>query len=1051
MPTTDELRVMEAAHWACLLVVDGLPIAWTDSADLAQQADFFGDGRVIRAGLVPPRVELSIVPFEGKMRSHRAAFTILDRRAAEYGAAADYLADLFKAIGNEEPLAETLYPAATAPAGLYDMHVGTEAIGSAGERRRWPFVNGWAVGDHHIGADWEHGQIPTADVSEDPLTFAGRRVALYRVFRDHLTQPAIRTLGWRPWSEAVRRWWGVLTDSGSVDGARWTIEAAGPEALTERPLGTLTQEHGVTLRVPIVLSDDDGNDETRVGVYLRSDASAPNLLGTVREHYGTYLYTEVLSTSHATPSDLAGEVAAIIGNAIAATGTDGEFESVYGQTASMGLDGSVRIRIQDEVPIARRFAVMHLSMHSKVWQALGWAREQGELMGNPLDLEEEFLCLFDDPNELGFPSSPESLASTAMPPGPGYWTFIFSTAGVLIYDTDKSAEWDNQGADRVVFPLYQGGTGVLPANLGTGVVVELAPGDDPHVLHSGQLDRPVASQPGDVTTPYSFGGTPVDRQGVWFLVGPRRLPGQPEEFEDIQPVVASWPEGFAPGSVGPGVQPELLLTKWLDPQQFGIPRASMSETGDWTVLQNSTANLKAIPAFRLGYSAHSYERPERALQRLLYSTGASSGWTGQEGDPGATFDTTPNEPSTFVPATFDGEIADLGLAIPKELIANPLEWAAEFDKLPDGEWRKFRMLIHPGFTTNQLFEGLFAFYGLSWSLHGGRYGVRAMTESFTLEDVEVAITQAQKQVDPDRIGDNRTRQELRVMQPINTFKVENGYDCYDATFRNVMEIRATDRGARYRARGHEYTAKAYGILNTSGFRDRASQIARFYEKRHFLLRDYPVKARRPGMDIWPGTIVSITEPRAVSPDGTYGIETHVGMVTRISDDMGIRGNAPGMRIDVFVQQDSARTPRLCAPSALVQAYDNGTPKLLHVDDNWLSVEDEDWLDANGFLPPSSYSDPAADIDIKCLSYDGYEWIESFTAVCTGVTATAGACRLTLSAAGITGTFYEDMVNVVVPREFDAQSQAWPLALLATIGDEDGEFGVGPTDSSRWHT
>ena len=1061
MPATSVLRELQSAHWACLVVPDGLPLAWTDDAGLAAQVDWFGDGRTIHSGLEPPTRQLSIVPFTGKLRAHRTSFTILDKRAGFYGAAEDYLADLFKAFAEvEEALALTLEPSATAPAALYNSHVGTEAIGAAGQRRRYPFVNGWSIGDHHLGADWEHSEFPTADVTDDPIMFRGRRIALYRVFRDHTTYPDDATLGWRPWSEAEILWWGTMADAGSVEGGRWTIECDGPESLLEKQLGALSG-NGATLHVPITLDNSEDNDETLVGVAFYSIPTGVDAENPADPRYYSWQSwppaPDNLSTTFVDAGDLADEIDAIIAAVAADTtvGTDLDFFGQFEHDVSMRTDGSVRIRVRNNAGTggAARMAVMHLSLHEKVWTALGYAWEQGR-QSNPLDLEDSHRLAFELSSDGGLPKLNDNPADLDFPPGPGYWTGIFATATQDQINTDTPTEaeqnWDNNGQGRIVYPLYDGGATALPQNLGHGLEVGFGWGDaGDGAKHSGQLDRPLASAPDDVSSPYNFGGVlDVTHQGVWLLVGPRRIAGQPDDFEYVVPVIASWREGNIPGTIGPGTDPQLLLTKWLNPQEFGIHSLPMEAfEGGWPILQNDVRQVRAYPIFRLGYTEHSYERPERILQRIMYSTGGSAGWTGYEGDPGATFATTSNEPTTIVPTTFDGEIADLGLAIPKELIANPNSWAAEFDKLPAGHWRRFRMLVQPGFQTSDLFEGLFAFYGLSWSLHGGTYGIRAMTESFTLDDVEVAITQSQKAIDPRRIGDERTRQELRVMQPINDFEIEFGWDPWDESFPEDghKRLRANDRGARYRARGHTYEAKAYGIRNLGGWRTRTTELARFFEKRHFMLRDYPVKNRRPGQDIWPGTIVSITEPRAVSPTGTYGITTHVGMVTRISEDLGKRDGV-AMHIDVLVQQDSAKEPRLCGPSGRVIAYDD-VANTLRLDDNWLGVEDTDWLDANGFVEPG-WSTHGGNIDIKCRSCDGYEWITSFTATVTSVLASSGD-NSTLTISSFSGTFYRDMLNIVVARERANQTAAWANALLAVIGDEDGEYSPG-NPSSEWH-
>lgn len=1035
MPDTTALRAMESAHTAWLLVLEGVG-AWTNSEDLAGVADYFGDGRPLWSGLTAPSWEMGIDVLDARIDDFRTTFEIQDRRDFEGGG---YLASLFRGWDpSEEQLEETL-PAsdvATAVVQVLGRHVGTEHIGPAGQRQRWPHLPGWTIGDQHLGLDVENAELPAATVSEVPLVFRGRRVALFRVYRDVVTYPEDPTQGWRPWDEAVKRWWGTLEDHGTVDGSVWSLSARGPDSYVAGQLGSLSQTEGVPVSLPVQLREN----ERAVAIRLRSwISSGTQAAPDFDHHYGESIdFSEQLAASYTDPQDLAFAVASIVDSYAAAVGADGVFEEQFGQSVRFGLDG-VGIRIGDNLG-PNRYGGLELVMHQRVWEQLGWDPATQDYVDNPAGLPiEELPGSYSLDTALGYPVT--SVTPTA-PPSTGYWVMLFTTAGHLKFSGESSITFDNQGVERFYRPLYTQGAAVIPADLQGGLVVQLDPIGGGQVRHTGQLDRPPAPDPADPDQPFPIGGAvTVDRQGVWMLVGPRATEFGDSE-DEVQFVVASWQESSTfPGTVGPGIDPEIVITRWLDPRRFGVDRVPIPETGrDWAILQNDGENqVRAFPVFRLGVVEHGYsDRAEEVILRVLHTTGASTGWTGYEGDPTATIDTTPNEPVLTV-GTFDAEVRDLGLAIPQQLVAPASEWRAQFARLPDGGYRNFNLIARPGLEVSELFEGLFRFYGLMWSLRGGRYGVTTLLDRFGPEDVDVILTQSSKA--PRRGSVARTQQELRAFQPIDTFEVEYQFDPEAEKFRRKQTIRANDRGARYRADGYTYKAEVRGIRSTNGWLKRRSEIARFWERRHFMLRRWPVLSRIVGEQVWPGSIVQVTEPRGVSQDGTYRIDAQIGIVVRVRED----GSSKSMELDILVQADQSRPFYVMAPSASAYGWDSDTNEIL-VYDNYLGLPTEGWSDAVGFVEPD-WSTVGGDLDVKGLQWDGQQLNEQWTGTVIGVTTTPGAARIQLSTPPV-GGYMRDQPCLVVPREYDNQTAAWALAYFAVIGDADGTFGAGG-NSTPW--
>ncbi|MGH1344328.1 MAG: hypothetical protein ACRBN8_22405 [Nannocystales bacterium] len=1026
MPDTEALRELESADTAFLFVVGGVG-AWTNVPELASQADYFGDGRPVWVGLTPPSYELGIDVLDSRIDDFRMTVELQDQRDIAGGG---YLAALFRAWHeSEEPLDLTVEAGDTnlGNASLFDRHVGTERIGPAGQRAYWSAFPGWSIGDQHLGADYENADLAAALVSEVPIVYRGRRCSLWRVYRDRVTYPNDRSQGWQPWSESVRLWWGELEDGGTVDGSRWSLECRGPDSYLGGQLGTLSRDEGVSVRRPISLTDP----ERRVALFLRSyQASDPS---TNRRTYGGSTdFSEVLPASFDDPSGLISAISTIVSSAASAAGPDGAFNDFDGQRVRFSDDG-VAIRIDNEAGgvLGARVPVLELCMHETVWRSCGYDPVIQHRQVNPAGLPVEGLPWSTDLDQAGdgFPPGSSLWTEPTEPPGPRFFALKFSTAGHMVDDENiQPGSYDNQGTERLYPPLYPGGLSVLPSALNGGTVIRLSPAGGGIVRHTGQLDRPPTDiGPGELV------------QGLLLLEGPRSTAiGEVED--ETQVVVGTWVEGTFPGSIGAGVDADVTLTRWLDPRRFGIDRDSIPESGfDWAIVQNDPENLvRARPIFRLGHSEHGFDdRAEDEILRLMLTTGASTGWSGFEGDPGATLDQTANEPDG--PGSFDAEVRDLGLAIPGQLVAPIADWRSEFAKLPAGAYRRLGMLVTPGVSASEVIEQWLRFYGMVPSLHGAQYGVVTLLDRFEPEDVEVTLTQASKAPEEHRVS--QTTQRLRVYRPVDTFEVSFRYDPAAAEFTRKEEIRANDRGVRYRSDGVPYKMGPKGIRSLDGWRSRRTAIARFWEKRHLSVQGWPVLSRLVGERIFPGTIVRLTEPRGVSQDGTYSIDGQIGIVTRKRENCATKN----LEVDILVQADSSRPFSVMAPSVLGYGFDTDTNEVLVFDD-WQGLGG-DWSDASRLLEPD-WSDAGGMLDVKGMQWDGQTMIEAWTQTVAGVTTTPGSSRVQLSGPPV-GTYYRDMPCWIVPREHENQTAAWALQHIAVIGDESGLFGGGAVASSKW--
>jgi hypothetical protein len=1026
MPTTTQLREMEHAHWALVFVVEDFPYAWSTNREL-EGTGFFDDGRQVLGGLHPPSPEMAIdaySDFQFKRTATEIAIEDFDGRLAEMLAGFD---------GSEETLFPSVLPTddLAARTELHGMQVGNEAIGPDGERNVYPAIPGFSRPRLHIGEDYELDEVAAAPVSPRPVILEGRRVVLYRVYRDHVTYPPPSPgfSSWRPVAEAERIWWGTLRKAGhDIDGREWKLQCDGPESWIYTRLGMLSQERPVRVWAPMVLDDTPGADETRVRVTFRG-AEGPE---TNAEEYGEDFYATAITANDTI--GLRAEVGALIVSvATTVAGGTGIFTAFHGQTITVNVaNGEVAIRIDNEA--TSRYAQLTWGMHEKAWKRWG----VDPAVQNALAEDDELYIEF--------------VRNDVSAPGPGYWEAIITTKAKPGFDSEQY-QIDNDGLPRVWKPLYPGGTMVLEP--GSGQVLNL--GDD-IVHHSGQHDRPPLGDPDDPTSPYPL-GSGVNRHGYWLIWGPRRFAGVDangetlEDFEEVQVVEASWREPTQDLAQVAGDPPQIVVQRWLAPRRFGIDRPRL--TSAWVALQNDERTVYARPLLRLGYTPHTADpedgdQAHLVIQRLLYTTGQTPGWVGYEGG-APTLAATANEPAG-VPAglRLDAEHEDLGCAVPASMIRAPAHWTARAERLSDA-LRRISLVITPGMETESLFRGLMTPRGWGWSLDGGQYGLLDITETLSPAGA-IALDYRRKRTGNANLRDHTAaRQQGRAFAPKDKYTLRFDWSPKDESFGQQLSQRSPDRGSRYRPypgddkrlrsgqSTSEHIAEAHGSRNAGGWVERQADVARWYDRGQFWLERYSVM-RRPGQDLWLGTKVVLAEPRAANPSGTYGVVGAVGIITRAK---AVRGGDE-FEVDVLVDAASTTRLRINAPRARARGYNPATRELI-VDDDWLEVGG-DHIDAEHFVEPS-WSSLGGDAVIQVRQWSGAGWRVTCSGTVESVVTTPGSCRIVLTEAGLAGTYYRDDDAVVTLHP--TQTAAWVLAFFSPICDEDGTWGPGDAPGYPW--
>ncbi len=568
--------------------------------------------------------------------------------------------------------------------------------------------------------------------------------------------------------------------------------------------------------------------------------------------------------------------------------------------------------------------------------------------------------------------------------------------------------------------------------------------------HAGQLDRPSKAHPDDPNEPY-FGG-PHPRQGLWAIRGPRRFDNEEEHIEETQVVQATWQESGTDLAALRGDPPEIVVQRFEKPRALGIDRKTM--TSDWVAVQNDAENtLYATPLLRLGYGAVDGEDEAHVvLQRFLLTTGTNAGWTGFESG-GASLDSTSNEPGG-AGARLDAGHIDVGAAVPSEMVEPREIWEEHASRLGSDRLRKMSLAVPPGMETEALLRGIMAPRGWGWSLAGGRYGLLDYSASTSPEgavvlDWSVKATEAKG---TSLIG-HLTKQSTRAFQPKDEYILEYAWNPLDDEFRLQAKMRSPDRGAAYRpkpieetgegSRRHSvstHTIKAYGMQKPDGWEQRMAKIANWADRGQFWLKGYKA-TRDVGFDLWPGSRVLLSDPRAVGPTGEYGVIGARGIVTDVRFVKGGRE----VVLDILVDATPFSSVRYCAPSARGRGYDPTTQRL-YVYDDWLGAGG--MPDSTGFVEPS-WSNLGGLAQIQVHQFDGHKWTLTAWGVVAAMNNDPGDCYLVIAGAGLTGKYRRDDDAVVTMRPMSQQDAPWVQAFFVPICDDQGEWNNPPEKGPKW--
>lgn len=928
--TVATLRAMEHAHMAYIVLFDGIPLGFTTdtSGDLigSGASSYIGraesdlgetvGGRELREGLImPDTLEFgSDVDSLGLGRTTARFSVLLDSDTADYFALSGE--DPEEMLGRLPPTTDPA-PATVVGVTVRSRYLGLEYIGSSGERRMFPFLVGEDLPgyDHHGDTD---GALVPATVSERPLVHEGRLVSVYRVYKDPSATSTTNSNAWPSLSNYSPIWVGKMRDAGTFSaGGRVTIECTGFESLLERNMATgASQPFGVTPEFTAEAGVDD-----QVAIYC---GSGPGYNGTNVLGHSTYQGRDWTTLSGDTREEIQSSLESLISDTIAGTSTDYEtgesaFDTVQGGDAGM-LGPGIYVQ-RDELGGTPWYHMeLRIAMHRRRWLALGFDPDQQDWPGFYPATEDDKNIAFTR-LEAGLALEPrEGTALMGTIPGPGYYMGVFHTvaigaSGDIAGITDYP-KWDNDGSPRIFNPLFTGVDLIRVIRPSGGQVLRMSTDaallSQSHVPYSGAID-----------------GTDCDAAGYFVIRGKiRRADGSTDdatlevEKETEQLVVArcSWitrDDYFAdPAS---GTSPALYIEELYDPRDFGYPFRPLNR--DW-----ATLDLQATQLHTWATAGPHPEPASLTLSAMMRSTGTSTGPSGGTGaiDQG---DNSGSETSWY------GDIlaAEMGLAIPSSLLPTSTEFDDAFSHLPNGaigELGRSRPVYEGSFASMDALRALLEPRSVRIGFDGGEFMLYQLRDA-SPADATVNILESDLYGKLGKPESVRPVQRARALAPVDAWRFTYAFDL-------EHEERAKDPNAAMRRGDNVKDLNGHGLIAPelyannpdaaplgAGWKDEARVLfgqheARFYARRHGMVT-VPV-SRPKGQDIYPGTVVTLSNPWVYNADGSQGVSGVVGRVMR-----AVHHTESGhCVVDILVFEGQYQPPPLYAPMSWIEAVPNST-------------------------------------------------------------------------------------------------------------------------------
>lgn len=980
--TFAERRQAPHARWAYVLLIEGVPFAFTDERALSTAVDptwWDFDDRVILPGLkVPQELRISQDIKSGQFENQSATFELTDFDGTTIPGFFGNLSKTYELLG--ERLLPTTDPAPAnaqnttqGTVALWGSYIGTEAIGPEGERHYYS-ATPWATMPGQDHPAFEEPYCVVTSNSVGPYLVEGRRITLLRIIYN--SDPG---QGWSSasdhWDAALEGgwapalWWGKLRAAGDVrENNIWSIECDGPESWLEKPLNS--RASATWWPISADLAFNDGEDK----IGLRFQKYSYDAL-TILEH-GT---DDISYTVN--PSDPVGSISTAVAAVAGMAGVNGLFtDDGGGGAGSITFDAAaVVIGMSNNPGNAGR---MYLNLHERVWKLIGY---------DPIADHQNWDG--DRPYFWG-----------EFPPGSGFYEALFTTTPAGEDPTGATGElaWCGMNTPRIYHPTYTGTVSTITE--AGGQTIHLQPGDEPYIYCEGQTIRPPT---------LSFLGPGITSATRWWAFkGMLQLEGQEEPAETVQIAKCSWTEDFS-GSIaedGTGNYRGLIADEWLDPRLYHLNHKPLPPQVGWASRDDSDVDGAQIHAAPLAVFGVYKRKPDQAvdtLLRILLSTG-SAVWDGgatdaQDNDAAlaalaAAYLTEGLNASGEAYPAGDYEIADLGLAIPVSMVdtASFTAAAADLPLAELGPMSQGKVAVLGTIQSQELLAQLMESRGWAWSLIRGRYGIYSPHISSEIafdELLDFEITESDLAGVAGEPSSVIPSVGLRPVFPFERITVSYAADPLEGFSggQEEYQYKARDVGARARSGKVEKTLAASDLLATQWLvGDTESKVTAgtaqawtleirtlwenllpgWLARPHRLIQGLKVLPHK-AQDLGVGSIVRLTNPWPPNSTGTYGLTNVSGRVVSISHDT-LSGVAT---IDVLAE---ATAPDQLRWAPVVQVIDDVTDPEDRYDAGTKTIYLQDYgVDAAlvlpAFIKPPDLDAEVEEMSVAILGFNGNTW------------------------------------------------------------------------------
>lgn len=1029
------------ARHAYLLLIDGLPWAWSSHPDINQ--DWWNiDDRIILPGLQVPNLKFSIDIEAGVIEDETTTFKILDADETVLLSFFGNLEKSFSLIGERldpktDPAPSSIIGQYGNPITLWDgtvgSYIGLEAIGPNGERRYyscWP--NQLTVGLDHNAYDIPLPIHTTSSIG--PYLIEGRKACLFRLFYDEDDKV------WTPFStdSTLNRplWWGTLKQAGTVDGKTWSIQFSGPASWLRKTLNA---------KAPNKWYRVQGQD-----LELKNSETNIWILTHKAEYLGNaYVYGKYIGNIVDGDIDtVLASVTSAVSTAAAAVGPDGVWNDA---TPIVGTNPNL-VWTKDYISISTAgdsgyAAYFQIKLHYKVWKFLGWDPEQQ---------------LYDS-------SGPQPYFEPDLNDKGYYYAVITTTPfGRSVYIPDGLQDWDGDGKAKIYNTLYQGGITVLSGKGNQWIKIGNEEDISEPIYCETQLIRPPKSSA-------SVDTLDCNSTRWWAVKGKIQKAiglGKASEPEDtIQIAKVSWYSNDGTIYKSDGLNADVFIEHWADPKLFGLNYEKIDSQLGWAgANENEDGGLYMAPLAVFGIwseknpisgkgtdilSGLKGPKTSGVFTRLLMSSGTAE-WDGVVDDPGDSKLLIQYPSYSYLTTgdygTNDWDIADLGLALPISMVD-----VSEFISIINNDLENFPSLTEVKCSafgpvqSEDILVGLMSPNDWSLSLAGGKYGVFRRSADIPITFVDQTLTISDYSGNTNDPGLS-VSVDLRPVYPFDQVILKQTANPIETPTegQNEKKLKARDIGAFARqgiikrdVNAPYLPERTWWTTVQAPVYSSELDLKKLWEQETATWLSKPhrgifgLKISRPkGQYIYPGSTVQLSIPLLPSPSGQYGMSNVIGRVISVTHE----SDSCDAVLDILIQ--ATPSDRLIwAPIAKV--VDNvANPENRHDPSirtfflkEWSAIGDnaDTSYNVDGFVKPSWSSDEG-NAKFTVLQYDGTDWY----ATCTGFVEDVTTDTLVYTDDGLVGTWYNRMYAMIVITPYDDSEQAdWIINSGVILGPKEG--------------